>query len=494
MTSLESRKDFLLYVGGLIWALDWCPRPKSPECHTCCEFIAVSAHPPDSTYHKMGVLLSGRGMVQIWCLISSNEDREIVPGPTRAPKRKFVMHDGAKEEEAKPKRPRGRPKKKEKETQPKNKEEETQPKRRRGRPRKNPILMVNDACENQFIEALAIKQPDCSLNSLPMERFFSGDAEAITSSSKENLEVEARGRNDKVNVFSTQNESAECALACVEKEGLSQYDRMSDGNGASAFSTQNKSAECALACVEKEGLSQNDRMSDGNGAHAFSTQNESAECALACVEKEGLSQNDRMPDRNGANDGCSTSSSTAYATSKNAILPRAVLCIGHDGKVAWDVKWKPCASEPRSKQRMGYLAVVLGNGSTEVWEIPSLRMTRAIFSSQHKEGIDPRFLKLKPVFRCSKLKYGDRHSMPLIVEWSASPPHDLLLVGCHDGMVALWKFFPIDSSEETRPLLCFSADTVPIRALSWAPSEGDAESSNVIVIAGHEGLKFWDLR
>ncbi|KAI4353072.1 hypothetical protein L6164_002047 [Bauhinia variegata] len=44
------------------------------------------------------------------------------------------------------------------------------------------------------------------------------------------------------------------------------------------------------------------------------------------------------------------------------------------------------------------------------------------------------------------------------------------------------------------PLLCFGGDTVPIRAVSWAPFEGDPESSNIILTAGHGGLKFWDLR
>lgn len=31
-------------------------------------------------------------------------------------------------------------------------------------------------------------------------------------------------------------------------------------------------------------------------------------------------------------------------------------------------------------------------------------------------------------------------SMPLIVEWSASPPHDLILAGCHDGVVGIQSF------------------------------------------------------
>jgi general transcription factor 3C polypeptide 2 len=52
---------------------------------------------------------------------------------------------------------------------------------------------------------------------------------------------------------------------------------------------------------------------------------------------------------------------------KDADLARVVLCLAHNEKVAWDVKWRPC-NAPYSKyqQRMGYLAVLLGNGSLEV--------------------------------------------------------------------------------------------------------------------------------
>lgn len=47
--------------------------------------------------------------------------------------------------------------------------------------------------------------------------------------------------------------------------------------------------------------------------------------------------------------------------------PRIVLCLAHNGKVAWDVKWRPTnVSDSVCKHRMGYLAVLLGNGSLEV--------------------------------------------------------------------------------------------------------------------------------
>ena len=52
---------------------------------------------------------------------------------------------------------------------------------------------------------------------------------------------------------------------------------------------------------------------------------------------------------------------------KDIALPRVVLCLAHNGKVAWDIKWKPpLLSQPEQKSRLGFLAVLLGNGSLEV--------------------------------------------------------------------------------------------------------------------------------
>ncbi|KAK7392586.1 hypothetical protein VNO78_21029 [Psophocarpus tetragonolobus] len=180
---------------------------------------------------------------------------------------------------------------------------------------------------------------------------------------------------------------------------------------------------------------------------------------------------------------------------EDATLPRVVSCLAHNGKVAWDVKWRPTnISRSCCKHRMGHLAVILGNGSLEVWEVPLPHVLQAIY--MHREGTDPRFIKLEPVFKCSMLKRGGLQSIPLTVEWSVAPPHDYLIAGCHDGTVALWKFCTNSSSkcDDTKPVLIFGGDTVPIRTVAWAPFDGDPESSNIIVTAGHEGLKFWDLR
>ncbi|KAK3166022.1 hypothetical protein QOZ80_1AG0040550 [Eleusine coracana subsp. coracana] len=179
---------------------------------------------------------------------------------------------------------------------------------------------------------------------------------------------------------------------------------------------------------------------------------------------------------------------------KDIALPRVVLCLAHNGKVAWDIKWKPpVPNQPEQESCLGFLAVLLGNGVLEVWEVPSPRMIQKIYSPSMVEGSDPRFLKLQPVFRCAKVTCGNRQSIPLTVDWSPSPPHDMILAGCHDGTVAVWKFTTHFSSQDSKPFMCVTVDSVPIRALSWAPYISD-ENINTFVTAGEDGLKFWDLR
>ncbi|KAH9325602.1 hypothetical protein KI387_005780, partial [Taxus chinensis] len=183
---------------------------------------------------------------------------------------------------------------------------------------------------------------------------------------------------------------------------------------------------------------------------------------------------------------------------EDSYLPRMVLCLAHEGEVAWDVKWQPLTEKDlRNQHRLGFLAVLLGDGSMQVWDVPVPSAVYFSFTSNNtRGGLDPRFIKLEPVFKCSKLRSDGRQSIPLTLEWSTSTPHDLLLAGCHDGTVAVWKFSPKSlSSQDVRPIICFTADAVPIRALAWAPHEGDAESKNLIVTGGHGGsLRFWDLR
>ncbi|KAJ0981116.1 hypothetical protein J5N97_009371 [Dioscorea zingiberensis] len=70
--------DFVLHAGGPVWALDWCPRAdENLEDQFKCEYLAVAAHPPGSSYHKIGAPLLGRGLIQIWCILSMDKKEKL---------------------------------------------------------------------------------------------------------------------------------------------------------------------------------------------------------------------------------------------------------------------------------------------------------------------------------------------------------------------------------------------------------------------------------
>ncbi|XP_056686446.1 uncharacterized protein [Spinacia oleracea] len=560
--------DFVLYVGGLVWSLDWCPRiDQGTNSRAKCEFIAVAAHPPDSTYHKLGDPRIGRGMIQIWCLLNCTSN-DVMQAPVGSIKRKYQTNKVANKGESKvskPVRPRGRPRKnpiekitvKDPECQisppldiqlPENilevrpaneimlsthasqdtstliskakekhqiivvsKEENIQ-KKPRGNVRKSAIKNSIEDSEYQFIPALAVRLSEHSSNGPPVDENIRIDPSPRKGTQRkrkavhnENVTVDEISRilNSDGRSFEAPNiefpESME-NISVTEDNLLNASGPLEQtGKRRTSKRVLASDMDCTLAVLRRrlsnKSKACNNLDLDNSG---LPIENLGEGPSLASLD-ETYFQQGNMVSGGDAVTGLPVLSSGGGHILEDVILPRVVLCLGHDGKVAWDVKWRPPADADESvnRHRLGYLAVVLGDGSVEVWEVPSPQIINCIYASRHAKDADPRdprFAKLKPVFRCSVLKYGDRQSMPLIVEWSASPPHDLILAGCHDGVVALWKFSVDVPSEDARPLLCFSAETGPIRALTWAPYEGDPESSNIIVTAGHAGLKFWDLR
>ncbi|KAG0585438.1 hypothetical protein KC19_2G011500 [Ceratodon purpureus] len=190
----------------------------------------------------------------------------------------------------------------------------------------------------------------------------------------------------------------------------------------------------------------------------------------------------------------------------SVVLPKMVLGIAHEGEVTWDAKWRPVAVaggasecteglDERECMRLGFLAVVLGDGSVQVFDVP-LPTTREENGTMGGET-EPLIVQMNPIFRSSDLQSNGHKSIPLSVEWSTWAPHDMLLVGCHDGTVAVFKVFPCSAPlQESRPLLFFTADFMTLRTVAWAPANcSGSAGKHLIATAGHSGwIRFWDLR
>ncbi|KVI07947.1 uncharacterized protein LOC112515196 isoform X2 [Cynara cardunculus var. scolymus] len=605
--SSHSSKDFVMYVGGLVWAMDWCPRVhERPDCDINLEFIAVAAHPPESSYHKIGAPLTGRGVIQIWGLLNRGlKDNDVIPHVKRKSKTNSSSNKATKPKSTQPTKPRGRPRKNPIDGSIKlydnnqhlhaqavqfpedstkllltdgrshdilelvatgvTNAKPSAPKRPRGRPRKNQLKESKDNLDhsNKHLESLKWPEVASNLNNVYLEtpeNFSKGtcrDQNApVGVSTEKQQDIRAtetinfnvvkpmegvRKKKTKVSAdnLDSSNQSVKPLAVKFPEDNINVNNQYLKPLAITFHEDSSKLPEVDEISIETPEIVS--KVDDGSKTHELVAKKDSGRKRKAHDEghpeksvliaststltkcKLRLKSVETATDLHLPSQKCGTSLLNADTSSgcgqdpmrsiedkadpvlletdmdsrcipEDVALPRLVLCLAHNGKVAWDVKWRPSDTYFNSKHRMGYLAVLLGNGALEVWEVPAPHAVEVMFSACRKEGTDPRFIKLEPVFRCSMLKCGDRQSIPLTLEWSTSSPHDLILAGCHDGVVALWKFSADGPLKDTRPLLRFTADTVPIRALAWAPVPSDSESANIIVTAGHKGAKFWDLR
>jgi len=226
-------------------------------------------------------------------------------------------------------------------------------------------------------------------------------------------------------------------------------------------------------------------------------------------------------------------------------LPSFAYGINHNGGLVWDLSWCPVYSNNNNNSsnssnnnketglRLGLLAAALGDGGVRIWSVPIPEaVPTSIIPDQH------RIVNL-PVVASIHADHLDG-STPNLVDWLPHSPHDLLLVGCWDGSVAICRLEPgvagssgdkygdgdddmeIDgtpsnsgsgSSRRTKRaiygseprgmklLAKFSAECIPLRALKWAPPSACQGNDiagvgrHCFLTAGHEGIvKIWDAR
>lgn len=257
-------------------------------------------------------------MVQIWCLVHGTENHETEP-----------TNVANSDLSSQPKRPRGRP--------PGRKEKggsdlPSQPKRPRGRPKKKHEESNDNKGDNyQLVQALSIEYPVDSSNFLEIDGVPKNSEELVLL---ENSVERQRSTLQEVSICNSEDEVPAQKRRVRRKTGTKNY-------------------------VDDMGtFSLTENQEDGsNGINLQANVNVISECSgedtLLCND---ISENAVLD-----------TSSIKFSIPESVALPRVVLCLAHNGKVAWDLKWKPTNScTAKYKHRMGYLAVLLGNGSLEV--------------------------------------------------------------------------------------------------------------------------------
>lgn len=63
--SHEDRWDMLLFAGGPIWAMEWCPTPDGAPAT---QYVALACHRGMDDQHYVNKTYTGPGLVQLWDL------------------------------------------------------------------------------------------------------------------------------------------------------------------------------------------------------------------------------------------------------------------------------------------------------------------------------------------------------------------------------------------------------------------------------------------
>lgn len=236
------------------------------------------------------------------------------------------------------------------------------------------------------------------------------------------------------------------------------------------------------------------------------------------------------------------------------------LAIGHGGGVTWHLQWCPSkslATDTRTQNidshmmvdyhgtilpRLGLLCAALGDGSVCIWAVPqpsalhqhlvlrdNTQGHAAAAASSLSETYPHTTVDAVPIAKIASIHLNG--SMPNRVDWLPDEPHDLLLIGCWDGSVALVKLMlsqgsstesSMDATGRTRTtsrntkesmndamlahpvnmhvLLHFPAESQILRVVKWMPrgyGDNTIDSSNryMFCTCGNEGMfKIWDAR
>jgi hypothetical protein len=281
-----------------------------------------------------------------------------------------------------------------------------EPKRKRGRPRKYPVpssIRSISATEMesgkdttcQSVDHTACTESDANLSIVAV------DAPLPITSSTATYEDISQGERDRRLTTPKSDDHLALVENCVEgtcsRKGSEQHKKLSASNksnsmsiGIEACAMDRCSISTAMQTSRSDGMANEavligfkngnvgcevmkvNEKDIGNTSHCNTENGQAKQVSPICqnnsIDEEEAAEllhiNESKEDDNKLS---SIENSKSYPIPKDIALPRVVLCLAHNGKVAWDIKWKPLIPNQSGQEScLGFLAVLLGNGSLEV--------------------------------------------------------------------------------------------------------------------------------
>lgn len=273
----------------------------------------------------------------------------------------MTRSEAATVETSGPQKRRGRPKKNPGEAV---KAKESGPRRPRGRPRKKPVTesLSDRDCDDDNLQPLAIEWPLQSTE-------LSGD---LSCGNMNKAQVDF-GKNQERSINAA---SLDSPFSAAKRRGLRNKARLkgqTEDSGVTPL-TQDVAGESPVVSSKaytSTGSSESGASPKRRRKEKEIMENQTHNSTLPLLIQDVNEESSNMsesPESHGIHSSQfdENGSHVMQHIPTDVSLPRMVLCLAHNGKIARDIKWRPLNHYDVSRHRMGYLAVILGNGALEV--------------------------------------------------------------------------------------------------------------------------------
>lgn len=191
-----------------------------------------------------------------------------------------------------------------------------------------------------------------------------------------------------------------------------------------------------------------------------------------------------QPTRNESNEISSDRGAPANGGGSEA---RCVLCLAHDGGVAWDLRWSPVRPSDgggggtAGGGALGTLAVALGDGRVEAWTVDDPEGNNDLTTTESSNpGVAPRVVQPRRILRGVVPR---ECGVALALDWSHCGRK--IAAACSGGAVCVWDVTAVRTGDGERATL-FPSFVIgddarrPQRCVAWVPPDASDDEGGAL--------------